>query len=122
MTCVLFVDDDALALQLMARISAMLGFEALVSTSAQHGLKLAAQARPALIIVDMQMDEMSGVEFVRQVRGLPELAHLPVLLTSAGMSPNDADLARQSGADGFLMKPIGIAGLQAAVEKYGGAA
>jgi two-component system chemotaxis response regulator CheY len=76
---------------------------------------------PALIIVDMQMDEMNGVEFVRQVRGLPKLARLPVLLCSAGMSPNDQDQARQAGADGFLMKPVGLNMLQETVQKYAGA-
>jgi CheY-like chemotaxis protein len=120
-TCVLFIDDDVLSLQLMSRISDLLGFEAIISTSAQRGLEMAARQMPALIIVDMQMDEMNGVEFVRQVRGLPKLARLPVLLCSAGMSPNDQDQARQAGADGFLMKPVGLNMLQETVQKYAGA-
>jgi CheY-like chemotaxis protein len=118
MTRVLFIDDDVLSLELMSKVSTVLGFHAIVSTSALHGLQLAALEKPAVILVDMQMDEMDGMEFVRQVRSMPAIAHLPVLICSAGISFNDEFLAHQAGADGFLRKPIGLNYLLETVKQY----
>jgi two-component system, chemotaxis family, chemotaxis protein CheY len=114
----LFIDDDVLSLQLMSKVSDLLGFHAIVSTSPQHGLLLAVKEKPAIIFVDMQMDGMDGVEFVRQVRCLPNLANLPVLLCSAAMSMSEEEQARRAGADGFLPKPIAVHDLQEAVHQY----
>lgn len=118
MTRILFVDDDVLALQLMTKVSSLLGYQAITSSSARGGLKLAAHENPSLILVDLQMEEMDGWEFVREVRRSPGIAHLPVLIFSAGTGSTDEEHARQVGANGFLQKPVSLSGLTQAVENY----
>jgi two-component system cell cycle response regulator DivK len=118
MTRILFIDDDVLVLQLMSKISNLLGFQIITSTSPRSGLALAAHENPSVIMVDMQMDEMDGPEFIRAVRGSPEIAHLPVLVCSAGISYIDEEQARSAGADGFLQKPISLSQLTQVVQAY----
>lgn len=115
MTRILFIDDDILALQIMSRVTGLLGYQAIVSTSPRRALDLAASLKPELIMVDMLMDEMDGPEFVRQMRCTPDLAAVPVLICSAGTGHTDEEQARRAGANGFLQKPVGLKELSQAV-------
>ena len=118
MNSVLFIDDDVLALQLMSRVSSLLGIRAITSTSPCNGLALAAHEMPSLIMVDMQMEEMDGSEFVREVRRLPNIAHLPILICSAGIDFVEEKQAREAGANGFLQKPVGLKELSRAIQTF----
>lgn len=118
MSGVLFIDDDVLSLQIMSEATALLGYQAMTSTSACNALALAAREKPALILVDMQMDEMSGTDFVRQVRCSPEIAHVPVYICSASMAYTDAEKAKNAGADGFLQKPLVLNSLSRVFHSY----
>lgn len=121
MTRVLFIDDDVLVLQLMSKISTLLGFQIITSTSPRKGLALAAHENPSVIMVDMQMDEMDGPEFVRAVRHSPDIAHLPVLVCSAGVGYLDEEQARSAGADGFLQKPLSLNQITQVIQTYAAA-
>jgi two-component system, cell cycle response regulator DivK len=118
MSRILFVDDDVLSLQLMSQVSLLLGCQAIVCASPRHALVLAANECPDLILVDMQMDEMDGSEFVRQMRSLPEIAHLPVIIYTAGVDYYDKDKALLAGANGFLEKPISVSLLSQTIQTY----
>jgi two-component system, cell cycle response regulator DivK len=118
LTRLLFIDDDIMTLQLMSKIAGILGFQAILCSSAREGLQMAAQEKPALIFVDMQMGEMDGIEFVREARTQPELSKMPVLICSAGTGSNDEEKARQAGASGYLSKPLSLNKLLKTVENF----
>lgn len=118
MTRILFIDDDVLSLQLMSKATNLLGYQAITSSSPNRGLTLALREKPSLILVDMQMDEMDGGEFVRQVRSLPGISGLPVLICSAGSSNWGDEEAKKVGADGYLTKPVGLAELSKVIATY----
>ena len=118
MTSVLFVDDDVLALQLMSKVIDLLGHRAIVSSSPLGGLALASYEKPELILVDMNMVEMDGVEFVQRVRCTPGISHLPVLIFSAGNGYSDEEVAKKAGANGFLRKPVGLQELSKVIQSY----
>lgn len=118
MTRLLIVDDDVLALQLMAKAAGLLGYQSIVTTSARSGLRMAESEHPDIILVDLQMDEMDGAEFVRRVRAAPAIAHLPVLICSAGSSLDDEAYALRAGADGFISKPVSIDQLRKTVQSF----
>ncbi len=118
MTRILFIDDDVLALQLMSKATDLLGFQAITSASPRSGLELAVEENPSLIMVDMLMDEMDGPEFVRLLRRSPDIAHVPVLLYSAGADCIDEETARSAGANGFLHKPLGLGDLSQAIHAF----
>lgn len=115
---ILFIDDDVLSLQLMSRATTILGFQSILSTSPRRGLRLAADQKPALVMVDMQMDEMDGAEFVRQMRSEPDLAALPVVLCSASADFDIETRARTAGANGVFQKPICIDDLRKIINTY----
>jgi len=117
-TRLLFVDDDALTLQLMSKIASILGFQAITTSSAKEGLKLAAKEKPSLIFVDMQMDDMDGIQFVQEARCQPETSQLPMLICSAGTGNNDEEIAKEAGASGYLSKPLSLTKLLKTVEVY----
>ncbi len=118
MTRVLFIDDDVLTLELMSKVSQVLGFQAIMSTSALQGLKMAVHEKPSLVMVDMQMDEMDGSEFVRQLRRLPGLADLPVLIYTVGTGGPDEERARQAGANALLHKPLSLNDISRVIQSY----
>lgn len=118
MASVLFVDDDVLALQLMSKVMELLGHRAIVSSSPGRGLTLAEHEQPGLILVDMNMDEMDGVEFVRQLRTTPGTSHLPVLIFSAGNDCSDEKVAKEAGANGYIQKPVGLQELSKIIQFY----
>ncbi len=105
-----------MTLQLMSKIASILGFHAILCSSAKEGLQLAAKEKPSVIFVDMQMNEMDGIEFVRKARCLPETSKLPVLICSAGTDGCDEEKARQAGANGYLSKPLSLHKLQKTIE------
>jgi two-component system sensor histidine kinase ChiS len=118
MTRILFIDDDVLALQLMSKVTNLLGYQAILTTSPRSALDLVMQEKPELVMVDMLMDEMDGPEFVRLVRGSPDVAHVPVLIYSAGTGMADEEQARSAGANGFLRKPVGLKELSQAIHAF----
>lgn len=115
MTRILFIDDDVLALQLMSKVTSLLGYQAIIATSPECALDVAKHEKPELIMVDMLMDEMDGPEFVQMLRQSPDIANLPVLICSAGVAHTDEEKARKAGANGFLRKPVGLKELSQAV-------
>src|SRR5689334_21836463 len=96
MARILFVDDDGLGLRLMARLCSLLGYQALVNLSAIDALAVARRERPDLILVDLRMAEMDGLEFVRQIRCASETAQIPVLIYSAGTGDLDEKQALEA--------------------------
>jgi len=118
MTRILFIDDDVLALQLMSKVTSLLGYQAILSTSPRGALDLVASERPELVVVDMMLDEMDGPEFVREMRQMLHMENVPVVIYSAGTGHADEEVARDAGANGYLRKPVGLKELSLAIQKF----
>lgn len=118
MTRILFIDDDVLALQLMSKVTSLLGYQAILSTSPRGALDLVASERPELVVVDMMMDEMDGPEFVREMRQNLHMDNVPVVIYSAGIAHTDEETARKAGANGYLRKPVGLKELSQVIQKF----
>lgn len=103
---ILVVDDDEPILVLMKSILREFQFDPMVSSSGSAALDLAAANRPDLILLDMNMPEMSGAAFVQQLRGRGELADVPVLILSG--DPIEGDELSAIGADGAIQKPFDL--------------
>ncbi|HTX78024.1 MAG TPA: response regulator [Longilinea sp.] len=118
MVRILFVDDDMLMLELMDKVCQLLGYESLRCPSATDGLKIAEDQCPDLIVVDRQMAEMDGVQFVHEVRQNPQIALTPVILLSADRNCGDIEEAKRVGADGFYCKPLSFEELEEIISIY----
>lgn len=105
MARVLVVEDEDVLSEMIAALVDDLGYESVVAASGQDALALlkASAEPPALIISDIMMPKMSGVELMRVVRDDTQFAHVPIILMSAGGRP-----ANIQGANYFLHKPFNI--------------
>jgi CheY-like chemotaxis protein len=118
MAFILFVDDDSLTLQLMTRMVQMLGHEVVCDPSPRRALEWASQNQPGLILVDLNMMEMSGIQFVQALRQRPETCNLPVLIFSASRDAEDLEKALQVGANGYLFKPLNFDDLKNSIRQH----
>ena len=105
---VLVADDVPANRAVIVDLLESLGFAVVEVTDGEELLTQARAARPDLIIADIMMPRMDGVEATRQIRRTPSLESLPVLLVSASVSRSDTARYLAAGADAFLPKPIDV--------------
>lgn len=103
---VLVVDDDSVSVSLLELVLKRSGYQVIVSRSATAGLQVAADVKPNVILIDDMMPTMTGGEMCRQLKGNPELAHIPVIMISAGTRVQDPTYIEDIGADYALTKPV----------------
>lgn len=110
---VLFVDDDPAVLRSLGDYFERLGHEVFRASSGREGLKLYDQHQPDVVVLDLYMPEMSGMEVLEQ---LVRREAMVIMLTGYGELEN-AIQAMRLGAENFLTKPVEMSHLVAAVEK-----
>jgi len=109
MARILFVDDDDLTLQLMEKMTHLLGHEAIITMTEVDAWAIIQQQHPDAVVVDLRLRGISGFELIERLRhSLPEAQKIPMYVVSAGRSSNDEEEARQVGAAGFIRKPISL--------------
>ena len=108
---VLVIDDSPVTLKLVAATLERAGYEVRASSEVA-GLRVAFGSwHPDLVLTDVDMPDLTGVELCKQLKASYDSAHLPVVLYSSRSDAELAELARACEADGFLSKSRGIAAL-----------
>ena len=110
MTTVLVVDDDPALLRALRIGLEARGFEVIVAHTGAEGLSRAAQAMPDLVVLDLGLPDIDGVEVCRRLRQWTEV---PVIVLSALDTEDRKVLALDSGADDYVTKPFGMQELEA---------
>jgi DNA-binding response OmpR family regulator len=104
---VLIVDDYAGALYLRGRILSEAGYEVLEASHGEEALRLASERRPGLILLDVNLPDISGTEVCRRLKADSATAGMRVILiTGAWMSEQDRSTGLESGADAYLTEPV----------------
>jgi DNA-binding response OmpR family regulator len=114
---VLIIEDEADAAELFAEMMRVSGFRVLKTSSSTPALSLIAAEKPDLIILDIMMPEVSGLDILRQMRQDSTLAAIPVVVVSAKSMPADIRVGMEAGASTYLTKPVGFLELKEAVER-----
>ena len=109
-TTVLVVEDDPKIRHVLRAALVSQGYRLLEAATGQEGLTLAASHRPNLLILDLGLPDMDGLDVLRQVR---EWASVPILVLSARGKERDKVLALDAGADDYVTKPFGMGELTA---------
>jgi signal transduction histidine kinase/CheY-like chemotaxis protein len=113
----LLVDDNPANQQVIADFLRAKGFDVEQATSAEDGLVAARARRPLLVLMDVHMPMVDGLEATRQLRADPELRSLPVIaLTSLAMK-GDRERCLEAGMDDYLSKPVKLTELLATIER-----
>jgi len=117
---ILVVDDDPRLLHIVAMYLGIEGYDVASASNGEEGLKQVEAHRPELVILDIMMPGMDGVEACRRIRADPETAHIPVLMFSALSGDDDVERARLAGATHLITKPFNLVGLGSVVKSFFG--
>ena len=103
----LMIEDDARLARMVADYLAQSGFAVSLAADGQHGLAAVQAGAPDLVILDLMLPDMDGLEVCRRIRALPgALARTPVLMLTAKGDPMDRIIGLEIGADDYLPKPF----------------
>jgi DNA-binding response OmpR family regulator len=103
---VLLVDDDPVILRLLQVNFEMEGFQVRTAGDGQEGLEAALVEPPHIVISDVMMPRMNGLELVASLKAHPATAHIPVILLSAKAQVSDIKAGLDAGADDYVTKPF----------------
>jgi CheY-like chemotaxis protein len=104
---ILVVDDYAGARYLRSRILADAGFEVIEAENGEDALRLAGTIRPALILLDVNLPDISGTEVCTRLKGDPATSAIPIIqITGAWLSEDARRRGMASGANAYLTEPI----------------
>jgi CheY-like chemotaxis protein len=107
---ILIVDDYAGARYFRSRVLSEAGYEVLEATSGEEALRVAAANRPALILLDVNLPDISGTEVCQRLKADPATAAIPVIqITGAWLSEEARQRGMASGADAYLTEPVDAA-------------
>ena len=115
---ILVVDDNVANLKLMRLLLRHQGYEVEVSTGAAQALATLATFRPRVILMDLQMPGIDGLELTRRLKADPATRDITIVAVTAYAMKGDEALARAAGCDGYLTKPIDTDTFPAALAQY----
>ncbi len=117
---VMIVEDNDLNMKLFNDLLQAHGYNTIQTKDGREALNLAREHRPDLVLMDIQLPEVSGLEITRQMKGDESLKAIPVIAVTAFAMKGDEDKIRQGGCDGYIAKPISVAGFLQTVAKFVG--
>ena len=105
---VLIVEDNELNMKLFHDLLDAHGYETLQTRNGMDALRLAREHRPDLILMDIQLPEVSGLEVTKWLKEDDELRGIPVVAVTAFAMKGDEERIRQGGCEAYLSKPISV--------------
>ncbi|MBK1876818.1 ATP-binding protein [Pelagicoccus mobilis] len=115
--CVLVVDDDELNRSVLGELLEELSFEAIFASDGREALDTLAERMPNLVIMDLEMPRMNGLEATREIRNRREWADLPVVALTASVLEESQRSCLEAGCSGFFVKPVKRGELLAVLEQ-----
>ncbi len=113
---ILIVDDNPANLDIFETRLAAHGYDIITARDGEEGLALAREREPDLILLDIMMPKMDGIEVCRRLKGDPSLPFMPIILVSAKAESADVVAGLEAGADEYLTKPVDHRALVARVK------
>jgi two-component system, cell cycle response regulator DivK len=108
MSLILIVEDNERNLKLVRDVLQVKGFNTIEAGTAEIGIELAAERKPDLILMDIQLPGMNGIDALKVLRSNPATAAIPIVAVTASVMQQDRTLITQAGFDGYIGKPINI--------------
>jgi two-component system, cell cycle response regulator DivK len=115
---ILIVDDNPANLKLARLLLMSEGHDARTVTDAEQAMKILETFTPKLILMDIQLPGMDGLELTRRLKANPATKDIVIVALTAYAMRGDEEKARAAGCDGYIAKPIDVNTLPAVVAKY----
>jgi two-component system cell cycle response regulator DivK len=124
MSLILIVEDNVMNMKLARDILEAKGHTTLAAASGEDGVRLAAEQPPDLVLMDIQLPGIDGIEAFRQLRADPRTAAIPVVAFTASVTATDRSRVTEAGFDAYVSKPIDLKAFVATIQGLteGGAA
>ena len=106
MARILIVEDNTLNMRLAVAVLKNAGHEALQAYNAEEGIELARRERPALILMDIQLPKMDGLEATRILKADAATAAIPIIALTAFAMKGDRERILEAGCDDYIHKPV----------------
>ena len=105
---ILVVEDNERNRKLVRTILEFRGYEVVECDDGEPCLELARRHRPALVLMDIQMPKVNGMEALSRLRADPETSAIPVIAVTASVTPSERERVMASGFNGYVSKPIDV--------------
>jgi two-component system cell cycle response regulator DivK len=113
---VLVVEDNELNMRLFCDLLDAFGFDTLQCRDGARAVELAREHQPALIVMDIQLPDVSGLDITRWIKDDESIRDIPVLAVTAFAMRSDEKLVREAGCEAYLSKPIQMRSFRSTVE------
>jgi two-component system cell cycle response regulator DivK len=117
---VLIVEDNELNMKLFHDLLAAHGYATIQTRDGLEALELARKHRPALILMDIQLPEVSGLEVMKWIKEDDDLRTIPVVAITAFAMKGDEERIRSGGCEAYISKPISVGGFLETVRRFVG--
>jgi len=108
MSTILIVEDNEKNMKLARDILQSKGYVTLEAVTGEDGVRVAIEQKPDLVLMDIQLPGINGIEALRQVRADPDCARIRIVAFTASVMSSDRSQISAAGFDGFLSKPINL--------------
>jgi two-component system cell cycle response regulator DivK len=115
---ILIVEDEPKSLKLIRDLLQVSGYITLEATDGKQGVALARQNKPDLILMDIQMPVMDGIEATRILKADAETKAIPIIALTAQAMKGDEEKIWESGCDGYMPKPLDVKEFLRKVSKF----
>ena len=117
MRTILIVEDNEKNMKLVRDILRHHKYETVEAVTGEEGVRLAIERKPDLVLMDIQLPDIDGIEALRRIRTERGLDPIPVIAVSASVMPDDQQKIVTSGFDAFVTKPINLKQFLATVQR-----
>ena len=114
---ILVVEDDEKSRKLVRDVLTFKGYEVIDAETGEEGVRLAQKRRPSLILMDIRLPGIDGIEALRQLRAEEATREIPIMAMTASVMTADRQRVTDAGFDAFQSKPLKVSDFVAAVER-----
>ena len=115
---ILIVDDHEITITTLSEYLAAKGYQLIAARNGREALERIKEERPDLVLMDIQMPEMNGLEAIRHIREGEETTSLPIIAVSALVMPGDREKCLTAGADDYMCKPLNLNNLSKIIDHF----
>ncbi len=108
MSTILIVEDNEKNMKLARDVLQAKGYATLEAVNGEDGVRLALAHMPDMVLMDIQLPDINGVEAFTRIRANADTAHIPVVAFTASVTPMDRNRITDAGFDGFIGKPVNL--------------
>jgi len=115
---ILIVEDNELNMKLFNDLLQAHGYDTVQTMDGRDAIKLAREHKPDLVLMDIQLPEISGLEVTKMMKADDDLKSIPVIAVTAFAMKGDEDKIREGGCEGYIAKPISVPTSLEAISRF----